>query len=35
MKQQRQQQTLIEKQHKGLWRKNSLDWLRKWRFNCT
>jgi hypothetical protein len=24
-----QQQTLVEKQHKGLWRQNSLDWLTK------
>jgi hypothetical protein len=28
-KQQQQQQTLIQKQHKGLWRQNSLDWLIK------
>jgi hypothetical protein len=24
-----QQQTLVEKQHEGLWRQNSLDWLTK------
>jgi endonuclease YncB( thermonuclease family) len=28
--QQQQQQTLIQKQHKGLWRQNSLDWLIKY-----
>jgi hypothetical protein len=33
--QQQQQQTLVEKQHKGLWRQNSLDWLTKQRYNCT
>jgi len=26
---------LTEKQHKGLWRQNSLDWLTKQRHNCT
>jgi len=30
-----QQQTLVEKQHKGLWWQNSLDWLTKYRYNCT
>jgi len=25
----KQQQTLIEKQHKGLWQQNSPDWLTK------
>jgi hypothetical protein len=34
-KQQQQQQTLVEKQHKELWRQNSLDWLTKQRYNCT
>jgi hypothetical protein len=28
-KQEQQQQTLIEKQNKGLWRQSSLDWLTK------
>jgi hypothetical protein len=28
-KQQQQQETLIEKQHKALWLQNSLDWLTK------
>jgi len=27
--------TVFEKQHKGLWRQNSLDWLAKYRYNCT
>jgi len=26
---------LVEKQHKGLWQQNSLDWLTKWRYNCS
>jgi hypothetical protein len=27
--------TLVEKQHKELWRQNSLDWLTKQRYNFT
>jgi len=30
----KQQQTLMKKQHKGLWRQNSLYWLTKLRYNC-
>jgi hypothetical protein len=26
----KKQQTLVEKQHKGLWRQNSIDWLTKY-----
>jgi len=26
---------LVEKQHKGLLQKNSLDWFTKYRYNCT
>jgi len=27
--------TLVEKQRKGLWRQNSLDWLIKYLYHCT
>jgi hypothetical protein len=30
-----QQQTLVEKKHKGLWWQNPLDCLTKYRYNCT
>jgi len=33
--QNKQQQKPVEKQRKGLWRQNSLDWLTKYRYNCT